>query len=184
MCRPRRYLLALKLKAIRVNDPSAAIRSDLDDVRNLMRVRLDQHRRRSSGHRDLARTLLPEQRGGCREAAIRAKDTSDPRELPAMRPDTLAEAIRAIVDGEPQEKALPEFVDTFLSRADGRKSIGQHRGEPVQTDDRATGCARRRRWPNTWPSSIGSTRVPKWVSDPCRRLDRALVHDLVRRSRR
>ena len=30
-----------------------------------------------------------------------------------MRPATLAEAIERIVDGTPQEKALPEFLDTI-----------------------------------------------------------------------
>ena len=30
-----------------------------------------------------------------------------------MRPATLAEAIQRIVDGTPQEKVLPEFLDTF-----------------------------------------------------------------------
>ncbi len=30
-----------------------------------------------------------------------------------MRPATLAEAIQRVLDGTPQEKALPEFLDTF-----------------------------------------------------------------------
>ena len=53
-----------------------------------------------------------------------------------MRPATLAEATRRIVDGAPQEKALPEFLDTFLSGIDERAAASDASLErPVDTGD-------------------------------------------------
>jgi hypothetical protein len=88
-----------------------------------------------------------------------------------MRPQTLAEAVERIEKREPQDVMLAEFVDTFdLARTDGDRyaSIEQ---EPKLTGDRrldalvgaiAEYLAKQRR--------LG--RVPHWVCDPARRLDR------------
>ena len=43
-----------------------------------------------------------------------------------MRPNTLAEAIERIRDGELQDVALAEFIDNFLSRRNG-DAVSKHR---------------------------------------------------------
>jgi len=88
-----------------------------------------------------------------------------------MRPQTLAEAVQRIEKGEPQDVMLAEFVDTFdLAKTnEGRYALIER--EPVLTGDKrldalvgaiAEYLAKQRR--------LG--RVPHWVSDPARRLDR------------
>src|SRR5947208_259870 len=51
-----------------------------------------------------------------------------------MRPATLAEATRRIVDGTPQEKALPEFLDTFYLA-----STNEQRLAPISDGPAASG---------------------------------------------
>ena len=88
-----------------------------------------------------------------------------------MRPQTLAEAVERIEKGEPQDVMLAEFVDTFdLARTDGDR-FASIEWEPKLTGDRrldalvgaiAEYLAKQRR--------LG--RVPHWVCDPARRLDK------------
>ena len=52
-----------------------------------------------------------------------------------MRPATLAEAIRRIVDGTPQEKALPEFLDTFYLEPTAEKQLATISDRPVPSGD-------------------------------------------------
>jgi hypothetical protein len=88
-----------------------------------------------------------------------------------MRPQTLAEAVERIEKGEPQDVMLAEFVDTFdLARTDGDR-YASIEWEPKLTGDRrldalvgaiAEYLAKQRR--------LG--RVPHWVCDPARRLDK------------
>ena len=51
-----------------------------------------------------------------------------------MRPATLAEAIQRIVDGTTQEKALPEFLDTFYLAPTAESRLGAQRGRAGMTD--------------------------------------------------
>ena len=88
-----------------------------------------------------------------------------------MRPNTLAEAVASIQSGSPQDIVLAEFVDTFdLARTDGDR-YASIESEPELTGDKrldalvgaiAEYLAKQRR--------LG--RVPHWVCDPARRLDR------------
>jgi hypothetical protein len=89
-----------------------------------------------------------------------------------MRPATLAEAIQRIVDGAPQEKALPEFLDTFYLAPTAENRLATIAERPVQTGDRqldafvgaaAEYLARQYQLP----------AIPDWVFEPCRFLDRA-----------
>lgn len=86
-----------------------------------------------------------------------------------MRPNTLAEAIERIRAGEPQDVALAEFVDSFLSAPDEAKFASIER-EPERTDD-----ARLNALVGAMAEYLAKqhrlNRVPKWVSAPCRRLD-------------
>lgn len=86
-----------------------------------------------------------------------------------MRPNTLAEAIERIRAGEPQDIALAEFVDSFLSAPQEAKYAAIE-GEPERTDD-----ARLNALVGAMAEYLAKqhrlNRVPKWVSDPCRRLD-------------
>ena len=50
-----------------------------------------------------------------------------------MRPATLAEATRRIVDGAPQEKALPEFLDTFYLAPTEEQKLAAISERPVDT---------------------------------------------------
>jgi hypothetical protein len=89
-----------------------------------------------------------------------------------MRPATLAEAIERIVDGTPQEKALPEFLDTFYLAPTAEKQLAAISDRPAQTGDRrldafvgatAEYLARQYQLPS----------IPDWVFEPHRFLDRA-----------
>lgn len=52
-----------------------------------------------------------------------------------MRPNTLAEAIDRIRDGEPREKAIAEFLDQFYGMADARIRSGALAAEPALVGD-------------------------------------------------
>jgi hypothetical protein len=88
-----------------------------------------------------------------------------------MRPNTLAEAVESIQSGSPRDIVLAEFVDTFdlAKTSEGRYASIER--EPMLTGDNrldalvgaiAEYLAKQRR--------LG--RVPHWVCDPARRLDR------------
>lgn len=87
-----------------------------------------------------------------------------------MRPATLAEAIERIAAGEPRDKALPEFLDTFyLARTPEQRQVTLI-DKPILTGDRrldalagaiADYLARQYRLPN----------VPDWAFEPERFLD-------------
>jgi hypothetical protein len=88
-----------------------------------------------------------------------------------MRPSTLAEAVETIQAGSSRDAVLAEFIDTFdLAKTDGDRYASIER-EPKLTGDArldalvgaiAEYLAKQRR--------LG--RVPHWVCDPARRLDR------------
>ena len=88
-----------------------------------------------------------------------------------MRPNTLAEAVESIQSGSPRDVVLAEFVDTFdLAKTENDRYASIER-EPKLTGDRQLDAlvgaigeylAKQRR--------LG--RVPHWVCDPARRLDR------------
>jgi hypothetical protein len=88
-----------------------------------------------------------------------------------MRPQTLAEAVERIEKGEPQDVMLAEFVDTFDLTKTNEGRYASIEQEPKLTGDSrldalvgaiAEYLAKQRR--------VG--RVPHWVCDPARRLDR------------
>ena len=87
-----------------------------------------------------------------------------------MRPNTLAEAIERIRAGEPQDIALAEFVDSFLSAPDAEAKFASIEREPERTDD-----ARLNALVGAMAEYLAKqhrlNRVPTWVSGPCRRLD-------------
>lgn len=89
-----------------------------------------------------------------------------------MRPATLAEAIKRIVDGAPQEKALPEFLDTFYLASTADKRLAAISDRPPSTGDHrldafvgaaAEYLARQYQLPS----------IPEWAFEPDRYLDRA-----------
>jgi hypothetical protein len=86
-----------------------------------------------------------------------------------MRPNTLAEAVDRIQTGSAREVELAEFVDMFDSAKTDHDRYASIEAEPKLTGDArldaligaiAEYLAKQRR--------LG--RVPKWVSDPARRL--------------
>jgi hypothetical protein len=89
-----------------------------------------------------------------------------------MRPTTLAEAIERIVAGEPQDKALPEFLDTFYLAPNDEARLATLVDSPRITGDDhldaftggvAEYLARQYELP----------RIPDWVFDVRRFLDHA-----------
>ena len=89
-----------------------------------------------------------------------------------MRPATLAEAVDRIVGGVPQEKALPEFLDTFYLAPTVERKLASIADRPEETGDRhldafvgaaAEYLARQYQLP----------KIPEWVFEPHRFLDRA-----------
>jgi len=87
-----------------------------------------------------------------------------------MRPNTLAEAIERIQRGEARDVALAEFVDSFLAAKDAHGKYASIEQEPEKTGDgRLDALAGAMAEYLAKQHRLG--RVPKWVSDPCRRLD-------------
>jgi hypothetical protein len=88
-----------------------------------------------------------------------------------MRPNTLAEATTRIEQGEPLEKALSEFLDTFYTALDMASRIEMVREEPVSIGAR----------PDALIGAVAEylsheyalPRVPAWAFGPSRYLDRA-----------
>jgi hypothetical protein len=88
-----------------------------------------------------------------------------------MRPNTLAEATTRIELGEPLEKALSEFLDTFYSALDTASRIEMLRDEPVSIGarrDALIGAVA-----EYLSHEYGLPRVPAWAFGPSRYLDRA-----------
>jgi len=52
-----------------------------------------------------------------------------------MRPATLAEAIKRIVDGTPQDRALPEFLDTFYLAPTAERRLAAISERPPDSGD-------------------------------------------------
>lgn len=58
-----------------------------------------------------------------------------------MRPHTLSEAYERIVSGEPREKALPEFLDTFYGLEPGEREATLADAPPSTGDTRLDALA-------------------------------------------
>jgi hypothetical protein len=89
-----------------------------------------------------------------------------------MRPDTLANAIERICAGEPQEKALSEFLDTFYLAPTAEAQLAAISERPALTGDRhldafVGGAA------EYLARQYGLPSIPDWVFEPERTLDRA-----------
>ena len=89
-----------------------------------------------------------------------------------MRPATLAEAIKRIVDGTPQDIALPEFLDTFYLAPTAERQLATISDRPADTGDHrldalvgaaADYLARQYQLPS----------IPDWVFEQHRFLDHA-----------
>jgi hypothetical protein len=88
-----------------------------------------------------------------------------------MRPNTLAEATTRIEQGEPLEKALSEFLDTFYTAPDTASRIEMLREEPVSVgtrQDALIGAVA-----EYLSHEYALPRVPAWAFGPSRYLDRA-----------
>jgi hypothetical protein len=87
-----------------------------------------------------------------------------------MRPNTLAEAVDRVRAGEPQDVALAEFVDSFLSAPDERERYAAIEREPERS-----GNARLDALVGAIAEYLAKhyrlQRVPRWVSEPWRRLE-------------
>jgi hypothetical protein len=88
-----------------------------------------------------------------------------------MRPATLAEAIDRIRGGVPQERALPELLDTFYLAPTPADQLAALRDEPrlsgdMRLDAFAAGVAEYLARQSRLPE------VPEWVFGPSRYLDR------------
>jgi hypothetical protein len=88
-----------------------------------------------------------------------------------MRPNTLVEATTRIEQGEPLEKALSEFLDTFYTAPDTASRIEMLREEPVSIgtrQDALIGAVA-----EYLSHEYALPRVPAWAFGPSRYLDRA-----------
>lgn len=89
-----------------------------------------------------------------------------------MRPATLAEATRRIVDGSPQEMALPEFLDTFYLTSTDEQKLAAISERPVDTGDQHLdaflGAAA-----EYLARQYQLSSIPDWVFEPRRYLDHA-----------
>jgi hypothetical protein len=88
-----------------------------------------------------------------------------------MRPNTLAQAAERVVAGEPLEKALPEFLDTFYLAQDIASRIEMLRDEPLSIDarrDALMGAVA-----EYLAHEYALPHVPAWAFAPARYLDHA-----------
>lgn len=88
-----------------------------------------------------------------------------------MRPSTLAEANRRIIAGEPTEKALPEFLDTFYLARDAASRVAMLREEPSLSEprnDALMGAVA-----EYLANDFALPTLPKWAFDASRYLDTA-----------
>jgi hypothetical protein len=88
-----------------------------------------------------------------------------------MRPNTLVEATTRIEQGEPLEKVLFEFLDTFYTAPDTASRIEMLREEPVSIGtrrDALVGAVA-----EYLSHEYALPRVPAWAFAPSRYLDRA-----------
>lgn len=87
-----------------------------------------------------------------------------------MRPSTLAEAVERIGANEVREIALPEFVDSFLLATDVEARYAAIEQEPARLED-----ARLNALAGAMAEYLAKLyrlgRVPKWASQPWRRLE-------------
>jgi hypothetical protein len=88
-----------------------------------------------------------------------------------MRPSTLAEAVETIQAGSPRDVILAEFVDTFdLAETDGDRYAS------IECEPKLTGDCRLDALVGAIAEYLAKQRrlgrVPHWVCDPARRLDR------------
>jgi hypothetical protein len=87
-----------------------------------------------------------------------------------MRPQTLAEAVERIENGEPQDVMLAEFVDTF-----DLANTNQDRYASIEREPKLTGDSRLDALVGAIAEYLAKQRrlgrVPHWVCDPARRLD-------------
>ena len=88
-----------------------------------------------------------------------------------MRPNTLAEATTRIEQGEPLEKALSEFLDTFYTALDMASRIEMLREEPVSIGARQNALIGA--VAEYLSHEYALPRVPAWAFGPSRYLDRA-----------
>jgi hypothetical protein len=88
-----------------------------------------------------------------------------------MRPKTLAQAAERVVAGEPLEKALPEFLDTFYLAQDIASRTEMLRDEPLSIDarrDALMGAVA-----EYLAHEYALPKVPAWAFGPARYLDHA-----------
>ena len=86
-----------------------------------------------------------------------------------MRPQTLAEAVERIEKGEPQDVMLAGFIDTFdLAKTNEGRYASIEREPELTGDERLDALVGA--IAEYLAKQLG--RVPHWVCDPARRLDR------------
>ncbi|MEA2819822.1 MAG: hypothetical protein QOJ86_1826 [Bradyrhizobium sp.] len=88
-----------------------------------------------------------------------------------MRPNTLAEVTKRIDLGEPLEKALPEFLDTFYLAQDNASRMDMLRDEPTSIgarEDALMGAVA-----EYLAHEYALPHVPAWAFGPARYLDHA-----------
>lgn len=89
-----------------------------------------------------------------------------------MRPVTLAEAIERVIAGEPQEMALPEFLDTFYLTSTAEARLASLSDRPPRTGnaqlDALAGAIA-----EYLARQYALPHVPAWAFEPDRYLDRA-----------
>lgn len=89
-----------------------------------------------------------------------------------MRPATLANAIERIIAGEPREKALPEFLDTFYLAPTLDAQLATLSPRPPASGD-ARLDALSGAMAEYLARQYALPRIPEWVFESGRYLDRA-----------
>jgi hypothetical protein len=89
-----------------------------------------------------------------------------------MRPATLASAIERIIAGEPQDKALPEFLDTFYLAPTAEARVATLADRPLATGD-AHLDALAGAIAEYLSRQYALACIPDWAFEPDRYLERA-----------
>lgn len=107
------YMLALKLKAVRLLDPLKG-GQEAQDIRNLMKAAgIETAEAAVAVLAKFFRAPPP-----TRPSNSSCSSTCSPIWRRSMRPNTLSETYQRIIAGAPREKAFAEFLDTFYMLPD------------------------------------------------------------------
>jgi len=161
-----RYMLALKLKALRISDFEKG-QQDMHDVAHLLKALNLTDMEQAIG---ILAEFFPKSASDADKQRFVLKRLLS--EGTAIDPTTLAQAAERVVAGQPLDKALPEFLDEFyLAQTSAQQDAMLADEPPSMGDQRLDGLFGA--VAEYLAHQSGLPRVPSWAYSPARYLDHA-----------